>query len=245
MTKSLVVFGSGGRALAVPLALAVSAAGAAAAAPAAQPSPKPPAADPAELAGRRSDLKREIQMLDLEVSLAKTKQAYAVIDPTARKLLFRVRGRTMKEMPIVRLSWGRRGTPDEAMFGRAYKLVSEAGKEIPVEITGATAQPDPRPSGKPVQTSAMIAPNPPHRYFWRFDQNLSIYVQEDAPPDAEARRAERWISLARGLGWRWMDWNGRSPHGHVLYVLMDKELSSEAYRSLLPGQSLILLTPER
>jgi hypothetical protein len=198
---------------------------------------------PRDLAQRRLELQKEVQMLDLEVAVAKTKQAYAVLDPTARKLLFRVRGRTMKDYPVVGLSWGRRGKREGALFGRSYKLVSQAGKEIPVEITGAMAQPDPRPNGKPVTAAAMIAPNPPHRYFWRFDNGLSIYVQEDAPLDDEARRAERWISFARGLGRKWLDFRGESPSGEVLYLLMEKEHSREAYRSLLPGQTLILLTP--
>ena len=192
-------------------------------------------------------------MLRLEVSLAKTKAAYAVLDPVARKLSFRVRGRTMKEYGIVGMFVeSQPGGPVASaaeLFGREYKVVDRIGKEIPVKLTGAIAEPDPRPqkpgsAPAPVTGAAMISPDPPPRYYWRLDNNVSIYVMEDkTPPDEWTRRAERLIGTAKRLGRLWMRMTGGGPRGTVVYLIMEGERSREAYRSLLPTQSLILLTP--
>ena len=217
---------------------------------------------------QRESLRRDVEMLRLETSLAKTKAAYAVLDPSGLTLSFRVRGRTMKQYPIKKIyfepgPWGRESIP-EGVFGRVYKLEDRIGKEIPVLLGGAAARAETKAAGaagepgegagaagseKPEteSTATMIAPDPPPRFLWRLEGGLSIYVMDDAvPQDPWARRAERCLVWAKRLGRLWMALGPDGSGGQVVYMIMEADESRQAYRSLLPRlQSIVILTPSQ
>jgi hypothetical protein len=190
------------------------------------------AAQGGERTERRDRLFGELARLQLEMPLARTKQAYAILDLEEKRIQFRVRGRTMKEYGIVRYRLERpsgSGSRSSA-FDVAHRLEDRVGKEIPASL----------PAGE----SLMIAPEPPPRYLWRFDGGLSVYIRRDAEPSAAGDRlAERVVRVAKGIGRLWRRLTGRQSRETLLYLIMEEEQSREAYRSLLPGQSLLLLPP--
>jgi len=213
------------------IVLVLAAAGLAVAAPLARGTTGPSRAD-LDLA------RRKVAILESELSLARSRKPYLVVDAQDKRLRYRLLGVTMREIPLsgLRMDGLQRG--------------DEGGTEGPLTLAGIVTlkekENDPRLSPlTPEQIEAGAAdenvadalpPEAPADFEVEFKQPLSLRVEGVAGKKSVWSGPSSWWSRL------WRGGKGREPRVR-LTAHLDETAARELYRSLIPGTRLLVVPP--
>jgi hypothetical protein len=213
------------------IVLLIAAAGLAVAAPLARDTLGPSRAD-LDLA------RRKVAVLESELSLARSRKPYLVVDAQGKMLRYRLLGVTMREIPLSGLRID------------GLRREEERGTEGPLTLAGIVTlkekENDPRLSPlTPEQIEAGAAdenvadalpPEAPADFEVEFKQPLSLRV-EGVAGKKSVWSPSSWLSrLWRGGG------KGKEPRVR-LTAHLEETAARELYRSLIPGTRLLVVPP--
>jgi hypothetical protein len=212
------------------------------AAQAAAPAPAPADADLARLSFQN-------ELLAKELTLAKGKEFYLLLDPQAGTLKLMYRAALLQqyavnglEVGVPRVAYRTRGDA-EAWRGRLW---DGGALDPPRELDRVEVQAPP-PTAEGTEVEVPVPPTPeekypvPARYHIRFAGGLSIEVR---PPGSEAKLGF-WARMGSGLASWWADAKAAmspSPTDTVrLQLALSKQDAESLYRALPPATKLLVL----
>jgi len=209
------------------------------------------AAAPAPSAEELARLTAANDILSKQVTLAKGKEFYLVLDPSERTLHLMLKGALLQQYRVSALEVGvprvlYRARADASDWeGRVW----EAGTLDPARPLDRVEVQAPPPTAEGTELEVKVPPTPeekypvPARYHVRFQGGLSIEVR---PPGTESKRGF-WGRLASGLGAWWADASAAAGAGRGdtvrLHVVLSKEDAASLYRALPPATKLLVLPP--
>ena len=177
--------------------------------------------------------RRRVALLESELALSRSRKPYLVLDAPAMRLRYRLLGMTMREIPLqsVEISGLRRagegGAPDPLTVAGIVTLQEKDGDPrlvplTPAEIEGAADE----------NVADALPPEAPAGYALRFRQPVIVRV-EGIP-----KAASWWRRLRPGTG------RGKGRIGMRVILHLEEARAREVYRSLVPGERVVLVPPE-
>ncbi len=185
-------------------------------------------------------LRRRVAVLESELALARSRKTYLVVDAPGKRLRYGLLGMTLREIPSAAIR----------MDGLRY--AGEEGPPGPLALAAITTlkekEKDPRLSPlTPEQIEAGAA-----------DENVADALPPEAPPDFDLQFKQPIVLRVEGVpekknawagtsGWWGRLWSGRRGGGNGvvlrLVVHVDETAAREIYRSLVPGERMLLVAP--
>jgi hypothetical protein len=201
-----------------------------------------PAAHPAK-GPTRADLvalRRKAALLETELSLARSRKPYLVVDAETKRLRYGLLGMTMRDL-----------TAQEIDID-GLRLAGEGGVPGPLSLAGIVTlqekDKDPRLSPlTPEQIEAGAAdenvadalpPESPADYALTFKQPIVVRIQGGPGKTTVVSRAFSWWPSA------WFKRKGGGVDVALRVVVhLDETTAKEVYRSLIPGERLVIVPP--
>ena len=198
---------------------------------------------PRAAAPTRADLdllRRRVAVLESELALARSRKTYLVVDAPGKRLRYGLLGMTMREIP------------SSAIRIDGLHYTGEEGAPGPLALAAIATlrekEKDPRLSPlTPEQIEAGAA-----------DENVADALPPEAPADFDLQFKQPIILRVEGIpekkgawtgafGWWGRLWPGRGGSGNGvvlrLSVHVDETAAREIYRSLVPGERMLLVAP--
>ncbi len=189
-------------------------------------------------------------LLTKQVTLAKGKEFYLLLDPDERTLQLMLKGALLQEYRVSGLEVG---TPRVLYRTRVEASdwegrVWDGGRLDPARALDRVEVQAPPPTPEGTELEVKVPPTPeekypvPPRYHIRFAGGLSIEVR---PPGTESKRGF-WGRLGAGIGAWWSDASAAAGGGGDtvrLHVVLSKEDAASLYRALPPATKLLVLPP--
>jgi hypothetical protein len=185
-------------------------------------------------------LRRQVARLEGELALARSRKPYLVVDAPAKVLRYGLLGMTMREIPAraIRIEGlGRSDTADEpgplALAGIMTLKEKERDPRLvpltPEQIEGGAADEN---------VADALPPEAPDEFSVQFKQPIVLRV-EGVPEKKGA-----WTGSLGGWRRLWPSWGGSGTRAALhLAVHVDETAAREIYRSLVPGERLLLVAP--
>jgi hypothetical protein len=209
------------------------------AAPPAVPAPAPRAAR------TRADLeaaRRRVDLLEAELSLARTRKPYVVLDLESRTLRYALMGMDLRTIPVPDVETrglvpaGAGKGPDPV---RIAAIVSLREKEDDPRLDPLT--PEQIEAGEADENAAdVLPPEPPAAYDLRFHQPVVVQVAGRGEGGA-GRLAAGVRNVLRRAYEAALRRGGRG--GVRLVLHLDAGVAREVYRSLVPGERFVIVPP--
>ncbi len=186
-------------------------------------------------------LRRRVALLETELALSRSRKPYLILDAPARRLRYRLLGLTMREIPLqsVEMSGLRRagagGAPGPLTLAGIVTLKEKDGDPRLTPLTPAEIE-----AGAADENVAdALPPEAPAAYALRFKQ--AVVVRVEGLPEKRTvwtRAASWWRRLRPGAG------RGGGRIGMRVALRLEEGMAREVYRSLVPGERLVLVPPE-
>jgi len=185
-------------------------------------------------------LRREVARLEGELALARSRKPYLVVDAPAHRLRYGLLGMTMREIPAsaIRIEGlARSGAGDEpgplALAGILTLKEKEKDPRLvpltPEQIEGGAADEN---------VADALPPEAPDEFSVQFKQPIVLRV-EGVPEKKGA-----WTGSFGEWGRLWPGGGGSGARAALhLAVHVDETAAREIYRSLVPGERLLLVAP--
>ena len=185
-------------------------------------------------------LRRRVALLEGELALARSRKPYLVLDAAESQLRVALLGLTVREIPLASIDFD---GALQAHEGDAMAALAQAGI-----VTIKEKENDPRL--KPLTPSDIEA--------GAADENVADVLPPEAPADYELLFTQPALARIEGIAEKRTVWSrlvawwsrpasgaGTGSGGMVLGVAvhLDETPAREIYRSLLPGERLILVPP--
>jgi hypothetical protein len=192
----------------------------------------------------RADLdlgRRRVALLQSERALAATRGPYVVLDLAARTLRYGLMGMDVREVSLasVEADGLRRASPGTAPDPRLFAgIVTLKEKERDPRLTPLT--PAQIEAGAADENAAdVLPPEAPASYDLLFRQPIVMHVTGSGEGTAGLLTSvAAWWQRLRG-GWP----RGRGDPGLRVFVRLEEDAAREVYRSLVPGQRLVVVPP--
>jgi hypothetical protein len=186
-------------------------------------------------------LRRRVALLECELALARSRKPYLIVEAPAHRLRYGLLGMTMREIPSseIRIDGLKRG-------GGA---VAPAPERLAGVVTLKEKEKDPR-----------LAPLTPEQIeAGASDENVADALPPESPADFRiqlnqpvALRVEGIPEKGSVLGgafgwWRWLGLGGGNRGARIalhLTVHVEETAAREIYRSLVPGEYMVLVAPD-
>jgi len=183
-------------------------------------------------------LRRRVAVLESELALARSRKTYLIVDAPGKRLRYGLLGMTVREIPST------------AIWMDGLRLAGEEGPPGPLALAAIVTlkekEKDPRLSPlTPEQIEAGAA-----------DENVADALPPEAPADFDLQFKQPIVLRVEGvpekktawtgaLGWWSRLWPSGSGSGVVLRlaVHVDETAAREIYRSLVPGEPMLLVAP--
>jgi hypothetical protein len=207
------------------------------------------AAAPAPAPGELARLAIQNDLLQKQVSLAKGKEFYLLLDTHAQTMTLMFHAALLQQYHVDGLEVGvpRVVYRTRADASRWEGRVWEKGALDPARELDRVEMQAPPPTKEGIELEVKVPQTPeekypvPPRYHIRFDGGLSIEVR---PPGSEETRGF-WANLAARLSTWWTDAksaSSRAPEDTVrLHVVLSKKDAESLYRALPPDTKLLVL----
>ncbi len=186
-------------------------------------------------------LRRRVALLESELALSKSRKPYLVLDAPARRLRYRLLGMTMREIPLqsVEISGLRRadegGVLGPLTLAGIATLKEKDGDPRLLPLTPAEIE-----AGAADENVAdALPPEAPAGYALRFRQ--PVIVRVEGIPEKQTvftQAASWWRRLRPGTG------RGKGRIGMRVILHLEEARAREVYRSLVPGERIVLVPPE-
>ncbi len=186
-------------------------------------------------------LRRRVALLETELALSQSRKPYLVLDAPARRLRYRLLGMTMREIPLrsVEVSGLRRAgagsAPGPLTLAGIVTLKEKDGDPRLTPLTPAEIE-----AGAADENVAdALPPEAPAAYSLRFKQKVAVRVEGLPEKRTVWTRAASW--------WRRLQPGGDRGGGRVgikVALRLEEAKAREVYRSLVPGERLVLVPPE-
>lgn len=186
-------------------------------------------------------LRRRVALLETELALTKSRKPYVVLDAPARRLRYRLLGLTMREVPLqsVEMSGLRRvgagGAPGPLTLAGIVTLKEKDGDPRLTPLTPAEIE-----AGAADENVAdALPPEVPGAYALRFKQAVVLRIEGLPEKKTVWTRAASW--------WRRLRPRADRSGGRIrmrLSLHLEEARAREVYRSLVPGERLVLVPPE-
>ena len=200
-------------------------------------------ADPGALAPTRADLdglRRKAARLECELALGRSHKPYLVVDAAQRQLRVALMGMTVREIPLesVELSGlvraERSGAPGPAALAGITTL---SEKEADPRLKPLTPS-DVEAGAADENVADVLPPEAPAVYGLLFKQRMVARVEGMSDKSTSGSRlAEWWRSLWPGAT------AGSDGVALGAIVRMDATVAREIWRSILPGERLLVVPP--
>ena len=189
-------------------------------------------------------------LLVKQVTLAKGKEFYLLLDPGERTLQLMLKGALLQEYRVAGLEVGvprvlyRTLSSSSDWEGRVW----DGGTLDPARALDRVEVQAPPPTPEGIELEVKVPPTPeekypvPARYHIRFTGGLSIEVR---PPGTESKRGF-WGRLGSGFTAWWSDATDAASGGGDavrLHVVLSKDDAASLYRALPPATKLLVLPP--
>jgi hypothetical protein len=189
-------------------------------------------------------LRRRVALLESEHALGLSRKPYLVLDLGSRTLRYGLLGMALRELPL------------DGAEARGFVSVSGTGAPASTAVAGILTldekEKDPRLSPlTPAQIEAgatdedaadVLPPEVPEDYALIFKQSLFLQV-EGSPKE----KGVGGVLSSVGAWWRWLWGPGVGRSGTRasarVTVYVDEATAREVYRSLVPGQRVVLVPP--
>jgi hypothetical protein len=197
---------------------------------------RPPPPTRADLAA----LRRRVALLESELALARSRKPYLVVDAESRRLRYGLLGMILREIPVLGIDLdGARRSAEGGVPGplTLAGIVTLKEKERDPRLSPLT--PEQIEGGAADENVAdALPPEAPADYALTFKQPVVVRI-EGIP--------EKKTIVSRAFSW-WPDSWSRSDAGRETIVLrltvhLDETTAREVYRSLLPGERLVVVPP--
>ena len=189
-------------------------------------------------------------LLAKQVTLAKGKEFYLLLDPGERTLQLMLKGALLQEYRVAGLEVGVPRVLYRTLAGSSdwEGRVWDGGTLDPARALDRVEVQAPPPTPEGIELEVKVPPTPeekypvPPRYHIRFTGGLSIEVR---PPGTESKRGF-WSRLGSGLTAWWSDATDAAGGGGDsvrLHVELSKDDAASLYRALPPATKLLVLPP--
>lgn len=201
-------------------------------------------------ADEAADLVQTNRLLQAEYDLASSQKLYFIFDLPANRILFRVSGTTLAELPILSLrSWGR--PADGLVYTLAQKSARQEPQREQILIPGQEPEKPAQPvitDGKPAAPAlqALEITDMPTSYVLQLDDGTLLVVDarlEDPGTWVRAKQRAARLSwyITRPLISVWQHWHG-STYNEMSLTLPERE-ARMLYWSFQEGASCLVHWP--
>ena len=191
-------------------------------------------------------MRRAIDRLECETALGATRKPYVVLDLEGSRILFRLMGMTVREVPIQSIEAGR--LLAASLSGRSQEPASSvAGIFTLQEKEGdprlAPLTPEQIEAGLDDENAAdALPPEPPASYDLFFKEPVKLRIAGSPRSGAVGGVLASMTSLWRDLVGRGGEGRGREVAFRVT-IRIEETAAREIYRALVPGERWLVLPP--
>jgi hypothetical protein len=184
-------------------------------------------------------LRRRVALLESELALARSRKPYLIVDAATRSLRYDLLGMTVREVGArdVRID-GLRRPGDGSVQGplSLAGIVTLKEKENDPRLSPLT--PEQIEAGAADENVAdALPPEAPADYTLTFKQAVLVRVEGIAETRTVLSRLASWWQRLRGGG------KGGEDISMKMTVHLDETAAREVYRSLIPGERLVIVPP--